>query len=61
MMEAVQNPELWGAAMAVLTALAGLAVVVTKLTPSAKDDEYASKFLKFVQWIGGLVGAKPKA
>jgi hypothetical protein len=59
-MDMLLNPELWGAVVAVLMALAGLAVVITQQTASVKDDEYANKFLRIVQAIGGMVGARPK-
>ena len=61
MIEILKDPEVLGAIFGALSALGVLAVVVTKMTASTKDDEYASKFLKVVQTLGGWLGAKPKA
>ena len=59
-MEEALSPELWASAIAVLVALAGLAVVVTKMTKTPEDDKYAAAFLRAVQAFAGMFGAKPK-
>jgi hypothetical protein len=39
----------WDTALEILVLVAGLAVVVTKLTPSTTDDEWAAKVKEFVE------------
>lgn len=59
MEEILTNEELLSAVMVFLMALAGLVVVITKMTPSTEDDVYASKFLRVVHRIAAVFGVKP--
>jgi hypothetical protein len=49
------------AVLGVVIAAQAVAVAITKMTKTPKDDEYVAIFYRVVFKLAGLVGAKPKA
>jgi hypothetical protein len=49
------------AILGVVIAAQALAVAITKITKTPKDDEYVAVFYRVVFKLAALVGAKPKA
>ena len=59
MIEMLTDPAMIATASGVLFALLGAAALITKLTPSPKDDAYVATAYRVVVKIAGLFGVKP--